>query len=1106
MANPPKGPSLPNEAKRLSDDDWVIEFGNVPGAGADGHVGDTQTYGINESIVRAAQAGPDAHDATVTLDLQDIVEVAELAPEPRPARTTKPMGAQRQPGRAGRPRETLRGQGVAEDEMVAGAFGTSAKVEGFHMSPGTMVHKYELIRMLGRGGMGTVWAAHDTKLGRKVAIKFLHGKASKKKEFRERFLAEARATAQFNHESIVTIYDAGEYSGTSYLVLEYLDGVPLSNRLKDRRLPHNQAIQMMTSVVRALVEAHALGIIHRDLKPDNIFVLQSGGIKVLDFGLAKLFDTEASLDAETGGDNKAAILAAQLKAAGLDSDITGMDSQSGSSSVSSLSSDTKRRQLHDSEGDLTRAGTIMGTYAYMSPEQWGLGRVDKASDIWATGVILFQMITGEYPFGSKATETIMANISKVDEPVRSIREVVPTVPDEVAQVVAKCLQKRKKNRYATAKDLLNDLESLSAQATGHRVMLREDENPYPGLSAFTEQDANRFFGRDAEIAQFIGKLKDRPLLAVIGPSGAGKSSFVRAGVIPTLRQSSAAEWDIIICRPGRDPFSALSSALMLGVSSVVTNIQSVSDAAKEETDMTRSLREEPGKLGALLRARGRSHGRPIMLYVDQFEELYTLVEDEADRERFATALAGVAVDAASPVRVTLSMRSDFLDRVAENEPLMNAVTRDLTILQQPGIEGLRDAVIRPAALAGYTFEDVKIVEEMVSSLRDETAALPLLQFAAQKLWESRDKKAKLLSRAAYDQMGGVEGALVRHADSVIQAMSSNDRQATRSLFQRLVTPEGTRAVLSLGEIMGLFKTPKEAQRILNTLTEARLLVVQTFGDEAVDARVEIVHESLINRWQTLRRWLDESHEDGTMLAQLREAARQWEARGRPVGLLWTGDAMDEARRWRRRSQAVLTPLEDAFLTAAFRHADRAIRRKRFLAIAAITIMAMVTLGAILMMLAIRSAEQTARKQAKRAKLQAARASLAEANVRKQMKLVQAETKRAKAAETLSQDRLKEVQKTRAREQKAQIALRQSYTELTKALARAKRERRRAQRATRRAKLYAQRSRAAAKRERIARLETERAKRMLERLLERERLEVERLKALRSKVIQKLPKD
>ncbi|MDY0004983.1 MAG: protein kinase, partial [Polyangia bacterium] len=743
-----------------------------------------------------------------------------------------------------------------------------------------------------------------------------------------------------------------------------------------------------------------------------------------------------------------------------------------------------------------------GTYAYMSPEQWGLGRVDHQSDIWAAGVILFQMITSEHPFGSKATETIMANIGKLDEPVRSVRELVPTVPEEVAQVIGRCLQKRKKNRYKTAKDLLDALESLTAVGSA-RVALREDQNPYPGLSAFTEQDANRFFGRDTEIAQFIGKLKDRALLGVIGPSGAGKSSFIKAGVLPALR-SGGTDWDSIVIRPGRDPFGALTGALVMGMSSEVSNVQSVREAAKEETVLKEELRKEPGKLGALLRARARQHGRPTLLYVDQFEELYTLFDDADERDRFATCLAGAAVDAATPVRVVLTMRSDFLDRVAENQALMNAVTRDLTILQQPGAEGLREAVIRPAALAGYAFEDVSVVDAMVASLAEETAALPLLQFAAQKLWEARDRKTKLLTRAAYTQMGGVEGALVRHADSVIQAMSTGDRLATRRLFQRLVTPEGTRAVLSLGEIVGLFETPREAQRILNVLTEARLLVIQSFGEEAVDARVEIVHESLINRWQTLRRWLDESHEDNAMLAQLREAARQWETRGRPTGLLWTGDAVDEAKRWRRRSNAVLTPLEDAFLTAAFRLADRATRRKRFLLIAAVSAMALVTLGALVALLAIRNAEREAKTQATRAVAEAKRASEAESRVRAQMKLLAAETERAKKAEELASNRLKEVQQTRAREQKAQQDLQRSYQDLQGALARAEQERRRAQAASHQARIFANRAQNSAKAERLSRLEAERAKRMLERLLEKERQEVSRLKALRSKVIQKLP--
>ncbi len=1102
MDSKPKHPKPPSGAKNLGGEDWVIEF-NQPAA-----EGDTQVFGatvMSESMIRAAKSAD--HGATVSLDLQDLMEVADVAPAQQGGRirrstkpmagrpkTTKPYGTQQAGAPAPQTTGTLQGQGAAE--VVEGAFGVSQKLEDFQMTPGTMVHKYELIRKLGRGGMGTVWAAHDTSLGRKVAIKFLHTKASKKKEFRERFLAEARATAQFNHENIVTIHDAGEFSGSSYLVLEYLEGEPLSNRLKSRKLPHNQAVQLMTPVVRALVEAHGVGIIHRDLKPDNIFILNSGGVKVLDFGLAKLFDTEASIDLD--GENKAELMA-KFKEAGAealgDSSVTG-----GGSGVSSLTG-SRRSKLHDSEGDLTRAGTIMGTYAYMSPEQWGLGRVDAASDIWAAGVILFQMITGEHPFGSKATETIMANIGKLDEPVRSVREVVPTVPEEVAQIVSRCLQKRKKGRYKTAKELLEALESVGAAAAG-RIALREDQSPYPGLSAFTEQDANRFFGRDSEIAQFIGKLKQRPMLAVIGPSGAGKSSFIRAGVIPTLRTGT--DWDVIYMRPGRDPFAGLTNALLLGMSSHVSNVQSVDEAAQEEKKMAAELKAEPGKLGAMLRHRARQHGRPVILYVDQFEELYTLVEDADERDRFATCLAGAAVDAATPIRVTLSMRSDFLDRVAENQNLMNAITRDLTILQQPGLDGLREAVIKPAALAGFTFEDVSIVDAMVNSLAEETAALPLLQFAAQKLWEARDRKSKLLTRAAYTNMGGVEGALVRHADSVIKAMSTGDRKATRRLFQRLVTPEGTRAVLSLGEIMGLFENPKEAQRILNVLTEARLLVIQSFGEEAVDARVEIVHESLINRWQTLRRWLDESHEDSAMLAQLRDAARQWEARGRPVGLLWTGDAVDEARRWRRRSNAVLTPLEDAFLTAAFRHADRAVRRKRLLLTIAVSAMALVTVGALIALLMIRDAERKAKVQARRATAEAKRASAAESRVRKQMKLLAAETERAKKAEELASNRLKEVQKTRAREQKAQQALQKSYQELQSALARAKRERQRAQRASRRARLFAARAQRSAKNERISRLEAERAKRMLERLLERERQEVSRLKALRSKVIQKLP--
>jgi eukaryotic-like serine/threonine-protein kinase len=1077
--------------------DWVVEF-------------DQERVEVDKPESVSSEKGrrrgtQNTRGASVSLDLQDlgklVVQTLPGGPGPgfapekgeaRASQATQILPASKeteiQPSD-----DDSKGDEVDNDQtqmetqdMVPGAFGKSERVEGFKLNPGTKVHKYELVRLIGKGGMGTVWAAHDTKLGRKVAIKFLHKKAGRKKEFRERFLAEARATAQFNHENIVIIHDAGEYSGLSYLVLEYLEGESLAERLEGRTMPYVQAIQTMIPVVRALAEAHALGIVHRDLKPANIFVSSAGNIKVLDFGLAKLFAGEDP--ASTQAKPSLEALQKHLERSELqdeDSQVSGVSSMG----TSALTATTGRGQLHDSETDLTEVGAIMGTYSFMSPEQWGLGSIDHLTDLWAVGIILFRMMSGEHPFGAKTTNNIMANIMRRDEPVRSIRELVPEVPEDVAELISSCLEKTKENRIASADELLSILEGLAA-ASG-RVKLAADQSPYLGLAAFTEKDANRFFGRDDEIAQFIGKLKDWPTLAVVGPSGAGKSSFVRAGVIPTLRSSDAADWDVIICRPGRDPFASISGAIHAAHTT-------------SEADLAKNLRREPGHLGAVLRARARANGRPLMVYVDQFEELYTMVEDADTRERFATALASVAVDATTPVRVTLSMRSDFLDRVVECPELMSAISHELTVLRQPGADGLRDALVQPASMAGFAFESDDTLDEMINSLATETAALPLLQFAAQKLWEARDKKQKLLTRQAYKDMGGVEGALVRHADLVVQSMSRQDRAATKLLFQRLVTPESTRAILARGELSSLFDDAKVAERILGVLTEARLLTVQTTSDDEADARVEIVHESLIVRWQTLKRWLDEGHEDRAMLDQLRQASGQWQLRKRPSGLLWTGEAIDEARLWRRRSKAKMTPVEEAFLAEGFRLADRAQRRRRIGVTAIIIILAAVALGALGSMVKIRESGQRAQRESERAKKEqtravneAKKARAAETEAKRNLMTAVRATNEARAATTkekkakaLATKRFDQYKTSVAREEMTQGELRQSYKDLQKALKRAQKS-----------QLGAEKANARAQRE-TTRAQT--LARDLKRRLAAERAENRRLRKMRVKLIQSLP--
>src|SRR5262245_28070569 len=153
-------------------------------------------------------------------------------------------------------------------------------------TPGTRIGQYEIIRELGRGGMGMVFAARDTKLGRKVAIKFLY--SANQPEITARFLRESKATAQCSHENIIIIHEVGEQGGNPFMVLEYLQGAPLTQLLRDgRKLSPAQAVELIVPVVRALTLAHAHNIVHRDLKPDNIFVTESGAIKVLDFGIAK---------------------------------------------------------------------------------------------------------------------------------------------------------------------------------------------------------------------------------------------------------------------------------------------------------------------------------------------------------------------------------------------------------------------------------------------------------------------------------------------------------------------------------------------------------------------------------------------------------------------------------------------------------------------------------------------------------------------------------------------------------------------------------------------------------------------------------------------------
>jgi dienelactone hydrolase/predicted Ser/Thr protein kinase len=277
-------------------------------------------------------------------------------------------------------------------------------------APGTTLGPYEILSLLGAGGMGVVYRARDSRLERDVAIKFLPCDSPASIEARKRFRQEALALAKVSHQNIAAIYDVGESQGTDYLVMEYVPGQSLAERFRSGPLPLAETLLIGVQVANALQEAHERGIVHRDLKPGNLIVTPKGQVKVLDFGLAKLLALE---------------------------------------------------------GDRTRtvAGTrgIVGTPLYMSPEQVNAEPVDSRTDLWSIGAVLYEALGGQPPFSGSTLTLLRAITEETPKPLRDLR---PDVPPEVQRIVSRALEKDRTRRYQSAAEMVRDLshvlERLSA--------------------------------------------------------------------------------------------------------------------------------------------------------------------------------------------------------------------------------------------------------------------------------------------------------------------------------------------------------------------------------------------------------------------------------------------------------------------------------------------------------------------------------------------------------------------------------------------------------------------------------------------------------------------
>ncbi len=325
--------------------------------------------------------------------------------------------------------------------MISALAGLHPSLKGLSLAPGMQLGRYQLLRSLGQGGMGTVFLAHDKRLHRRVAIKFLHAATQ---EMTERFLAEARNTARCKHENIVVLHDVDEIDGHPYMVLECLEGEPLRQRLAGLAgismtttqegshreveatttvVPVAEVLELVIPVVRALVCAHAQGIVHRDLKPENVFLCGNGTVKVLDFGIAKAL-----------------------------TDII----------HSSIGLATTGSALGPEEPIVTEQGALLGTLPYMSPEQWGTDEIDERTDLWAVGIMLYEMLAGQHPLVPLSYGKMLQLVPDLELPMPSIGAAVPGL-GTLGDIVDGCLRKHKAERIRSAEALLQALEAARVE-------------------------------------------------------------------------------------------------------------------------------------------------------------------------------------------------------------------------------------------------------------------------------------------------------------------------------------------------------------------------------------------------------------------------------------------------------------------------------------------------------------------------------------------------------------------------------------------------------------------------------------------------------------------